>query len=142
VKNECPDSNIASLFSQAQAGKKGRITPMNGPYHFYSPNIRPLLKRKDLNAVANLVEMCFADTMDPDGRDYIKHLRFLAEGHTGWGANPFEQLLLPVQGFLWEQDGLIIGNLTLIPFSSLGKRYYLIANDATHPGYRRQGIAR
>jgi len=115
---------------------------MNGPYHFYSPNIRPLQKRKELNAVANLVELCFADTMDPDGRDYIRHLRFLAEGHTGWGANPFEQLQLPVQGFLWEEDGLIVGNLTLIPFSSQGKRYFLIANVATHPGYRRRGIAR
>lgn len=115
---------------------------MNGPYHFYSPNIRPLLKRKDLSAVANLVETCFADTMDPDGRDYIQHLRFLAQGHTGWGTNPFAEVQLPVQGFLWEEDGLIVGNLTLIPFSSRGSRYYLIANVATHPGYRRRGIAR
>lgn len=115
---------------------------MNGPYNVHSPNIRPLLKRKELSAVANLIEMCFADTMDPDGREYIKHLRFLAQGHTGWGANPFEQLQLPVQGFIWEEDGLIVGNLTLIPFSSQGKRYYLIANVATHPGYRRRGIAR
>ena len=115
---------------------------MNGPYHFYSPNIRPILKRKDLSAVANLVELCFADTMDPDGRDYIQHLRWLAQGHAGFGANPFEQMALPVQGFLWEEDGLIVGNLTLIPFSSRGKRYFLIANVATHPGYRRRGIAR
>lgn len=115
---------------------------MIGPYHFYSPNIRPLQKRKDLAAVANLVEMCFADTMDPDGREYVKHLRFLAQGYTGWGTNPFERLQLPVQGFLWEEDQMVIGNLTLIPFSTKGRKYYLIANVATHPGYRRRGIAR
>ncbi|MHB8192097.1 MAG: GNAT family N-acetyltransferase [Bellilinea sp.] len=115
---------------------------MNGPYHFYSPNIRPLQKRKDLAAVANLVELCFAETMDPDGREYIKHLRWLAQGYTGWGANPFERLQLPVQGFLWEEDQIIVGNLTLIPFSSKGRKYFLIANVATHPGYRQRGIAR
>lgn len=115
---------------------------MIGPYHFYAPNIRPLQKRKDLAAVANLVEMCFADTMDPDGRDYVKHLRFLAQGYSGWGGNPFERLSLPVQGFLWEEDEIVVGNLTLIPFSTRGRRYYLIANVATHPGYRRRGIAR
>lgn len=136
---EAPQIRAGGLFRELIRCK---ITPMNGPYNLHSPNIRPLQKRRELSAVANLVEMCFADTMDPDGRDYIKHLRFLAQGHTGWGANPFEQLQLPVQGFLWEEDGLIVGNLTLIPFSSLGKRYYLIANVATHPGYRRRGIAR
>lgn len=115
---------------------------MNGPYHFYSPNIRPLQKRKDLAAIANLVEMCFADTMDQDGRDYIKQLRWLAQGFSGWGGNPFERLALPVQGFLWEEDQMVVGNLTLIPFSSKGRKYYLIANVATHPAYRRRGIAR
>lgn len=115
---------------------------MIGPYHFYAPNIRPLQKRKDLAAVANLVELCFADTMDPDGRDYVKHLRFLSQGYSGLGTNPFERLQLPVQGFLWEEDKMVVGNLTLIPFSTKGRKYYLIANVATHPGYRRRGIAR
>lgn len=115
---------------------------MIGPYHFYAPNIRPLQKRKDLAAVANLVEMCFADTMDPDGRDYVRHLRFLAQEYTGWGGNPFERLQLPVQGFLWEEDQMVVGNLTLIPFSTKGRKYFLIANVATHPAYRGRGIAR
>jgi len=115
---------------------------MNGPYHFYAANIRPLQQRKELAAVADLVEMCFADTMDPDGRDYIKHLRWLARSYSNWGPNPFERLQLPVQGFLWEEDGSIVGNLTLIPFRNLGRKYFLIANVATHPNYRRRGIAR
>lgn len=115
------------------------MTNLSSPY---AANIRPIEKRKDLAAVANLIEMCFADTMDPDGRDYIRHLRFLAQGFTGWTSNPFERLQLPVQGFLWEEDGQVVGNLTLIPYSTRGRKNYLIANVATHPGYRRKGIAR
>jgi GNAT superfamily N-acetyltransferase len=35
-----------------------------------------------------------------------------------------------------------VGNLTLIPFNTQSKKYYLVANVAVHPSYRRQGIAR
>jgi hypothetical protein len=45
-------------------------------------------------------------------------------------------------GYVWEQDGRIIGNASLIPFRKKGKRIYLIANVATHPDYRRRGIGR
>jgi hypothetical protein len=45
-------------------------------------------------------------------------------------------------GYVWEQDGRIIGNASLIPFRDKGKRVYLIANVATHPDYRRRGIGR
>jgi hypothetical protein len=45
-------------------------------------------------------------------------------------------------GYVWEQDGQIIGNASLIPFRKKGKRIYLIANVATHPDYRRRGIGR
>jgi GNAT superfamily N-acetyltransferase len=44
------------------------------------------------------------------------------------------------RGFVWEQDGQIIGNVTLLNTSVNGR--YLIVNVAVHPDYRRQGIAR
>ncbi|MGW8252011.1 MAG: GNAT family N-acetyltransferase, partial [Anaerolineales bacterium] len=49
---------------------------------------------------------------------------------------------LPLSGFVWEEDGQLVGNLTLIPYISLKHNYYLIANVAVHPVYRRRGIAR
>ncbi len=107
--------------------------------------MRPLATRRDLAAVADLVELCFADTMDADGRDYLRHLRRLSLqgfGFLGDSPLPPEANLLPVQGLVWEEDGKIVGNLTIIPFTRKGSRIYLIANVATHPVYRRRGIAR
>ena len=40
---------------------------------------------------------------------------------------------LPLTGYVWEQDGRIVGNASLIPFRDNGKRIFLIANVATHP---------
>jgi hypothetical protein len=53
-----------------------------------------------------------------------------------------ETTSLPLMGYVWEQDGRIVGNASLIPFRDKGKRVYLIANVATHPEYRRHGIGR
>lgn len=105
-------------------------------------HIRPLRSRKDILAVADLIEICFADHMDFDGREYIRYLRRFAvpdEGLTGKLMEPFQ---IPVRGLVWEEDGRIVGNLSLISFNRQGKRYTLIANVATHPAYRRRGIAR
>ncbi len=49
---------------------------------------------------------------------------------------------MPLSGFVWEQDGHIVGNASLVPFRRNGQRIYLIANIATHPDHRRKGIAR
>ncbi len=110
--------------------------------HSYSPHIRPIRTRQDLNAVADLVELCFADTMDADGREYLRHMRRVARDSFGMGVNGLERLTLPIQGFVWEENERIIGNLTLISFMRYGRRYYLIANVAVHPDHRRKGIAR
>jgi N-acetylglutamate synthase-like GNAT family acetyltransferase len=53
-----------------------------------------------------------------------------------------ETASLPLTGFVWEEDGRIVGNASLIPFRDKGRRIYLIANIAVHPDFRRRGIAR
>jgi GNAT superfamily N-acetyltransferase len=59
-----------------------------------------------------------------------------------WASRMTETASLPLMGYVWEQDGRIIGNASLIPFRKRGKRIYLIANVATHPEHRRRGIGR
>jgi predicted GNAT family acetyltransferase len=49
---------------------------------------------------------------------------------------------LPLSGFVWEDAGRIVGNVSLIPFNQHGRKIYLIANVATHPDFRRRGIGR
>lgn len=52
--------------------------------------------------------------------------------------NPFSPGYVP--GYVWLEDGLIVGNVSLIQSQLQGR--YLIANVAVHPDYRRKGIAR
>jgi len=99
--------------------------------------------RRDLEPVADLVELCFSDTLDNDGRDYLARMRSsakqtnflrLASATSDWANVPFA-------GYVWQQDGRLVGNVSIIPYYVRGRRFYLIANVAVHPDYRRRGIA-
>jgi ribosomal protein S18 acetylase RimI-like enzyme len=110
----------------------------------YNPHLRPLDPRKDLNGVADLIDICFDFHMDEDGREYVRQIRRVAQSQNsllGMSQN-IGSGGVPMQGFVWEVDGKLVGNLTIIPFLREGRWQYLIANVATNPSYRRQGIAR
>lgn len=106
------------------------------------PNIRPLNVLRDLPAVADLIELCFSSTMDYDGQRYLSDMRRASrdDSFLKWASQLAETASMPLTGYLWEQDGRIVGNASLIPFRDRGKRVFLIANVATHPNYRRRGI--
>lgn len=107
------------------------------------PHIRPIVLRTDLAAVADLVETCFLSSMDIEGIDYLRHIRQIAKGLGGFlaeGTTP-ENSQLPFHGYIWEEEGRIIGNLTLIHVRRKDPHTYLIANVAVHPGFRGRGIA-
>ncbi len=105
--------------------------------------IRALNPSTDLRAVANLIELCFRDTIDDDGRDYIRYLRKIASEKSSiyLGVGRPQHPLAPIQGFIFEVNGEIVGNLSMIPFHKNGDFVYLIANVAVHPDFRRQRIA-
>lgn len=107
-------------------------------------HVRKVNVRQDLPAVADLIEICFAATLDEDGREYLRHLRWAArdDHYLSWLQNAAERLASPLYGFVWEEDGKIVGNLSLIPLYRRGKLIYLIANVAVHPAYRQRGMGR
>jgi len=107
-------------------------------------HIRKVNVRQDLPAVADLIELCFATTLDEDGRNYLRQLRWTARdmAYLSWLQGAAERISTPLYGFVWEEDERIVGNLSLIPLFRRGKIIYLIANVAVHPDYRRRGIAR
>jgi predicted N-acetyltransferase YhbS len=105
----------------------------------FPPNLRLLDMRRDLRAVADLVELCFAKTLDADGRRYIQQMRSAA-GNPGTMAMA-DRISAGLHGFVWEEEGRIVGNLSLLPVIAEGKRSYFLANVAVHPDYRNQGIA-
>ncbi len=106
--------------------------------------IRPLNLLRDLRPVADLVELCFQDTMDEDGRTYVRQMRRASQDKNflRWASLKIESVSMPLSGYVWEKDGRIVGNVSLIPFRRGNQKIYLIANVAVHPEYRRQGIAR
>jgi GNAT superfamily N-acetyltransferase len=111
---------------------------------FARGHLRKLDVRRDLEAVADLVEVCFADTLDADGRRYLRQMRDTAQRSQllRWTNALNEYSPHPMTGYVWEEDGQIIGNLSLIPFRSKGERCYLIANVAVDPLQRDRVIAR
>lgn len=106
--------------------------------------LRPLDVRKDLLSVAELIELCFANQMDPEGQEYVRQIRQAGRDarYVRWIAGSHEHISFPLYGYVWEQDNRIVGNLSLIPFYRQGAWRYLIANVAVHPDYRRMGIGR
>ena len=71
-----------------------------------SGHLRPLDVRRDLGGVADLVEQCFADTLDTDGKRYIRQMRSLARspGTLNWIGSFSERSYLPLSGYVWEEE--------------------------------------
>jgi len=79
-------------------------------------------------------ELCFADTLDPDGREYIGGCGprqiiplFLAGQPRQKWSNP------AMNGYILAAGWANRGNVSLIPYYIRSQRYYLIANVAVHP---------
>ncbi len=97
---------------------------------------------KDLNSVADLLAVAFADRLDADGEAALRQLRRIARSRSAQRTYRSSEIPgSPLYGFVWEEDGRIVGNVSLIPLETKPKQY-LIVNVAVHPLYRRRGIAR
>ena len=112
-------------------------------FPIHPANIRLINPHKDLAEIADLIELCFHSQMDPDGLDYISQVRKISKQpeRIQWFLVKGEMFSYPMFGFIWEQDGKLVGNLTLIPIRFMDEWIFLIANVAVHPDYRRLKIA-
>lgn len=115
-------------------------TALQADLHQYG--LRPLNPGRDLGGVADLLEEVFKHELDAGGRQMIREARMLSQ------SGPLFFLLLPFAGgglgmspgYVWEQDGRIVGNVTMMR-SKQSPDYWQIANVAVDPDHRRQGIA-
>lgn len=105
-------------------------------------HLRPFEARRDLEVVANLIELGFSETLDDEGRRYLSQMRSAANRAQALGMFGLPDPGVSMMGFVWEEDGQVVGNLSLIPYLSGVRRNYLIANVVVHPDYRRRGIGR
>jgi ribosomal protein S18 acetylase RimI-like enzyme len=120
------------------------MTAIAVPIIDHTPQLRPLNIVRDLPGVADLVEKCFADTMDAEGRNYVQQMRRAGQDNVflRWASSAVETVSMPLSGYIWEENGDIIGNVSLIPHRHARKKYFMIANVAVRPENRNRGIGR
>ncbi len=100
---------------------------------------RPINLRRDVRQVLELLDLAFGPILDANGRrilDSRANLQYqlpslMRFNLTSKGITP---------GFVWEEDGRIVGNVSLVQSELPGR--FLVANVAVHPSFRRRGIAR
>jgi GNAT superfamily N-acetyltransferase len=81
--------------------------------------------------------LVFGRELDVEGQQFFRNFPDSSTPAILWRFDPFLARLTP--GYVWEEDGRIVGNVTLLPTGS--QERFLVANVAVHPEYRRRGIA-
>ncbi|MBC7250779.1 MAG: GNAT family N-acetyltransferase [Anaerolineae bacterium] len=105
--------------------------------------LRPLDPARDLGQLAQLIEESFGDDLGGEGRAALQDLRLLSR------LGPLVFLLERISpelrdylsGFVWIEDGQVVGNVTVTRVGGLARRW-AISNVAVSRAYRRRGIAR
>jgi ribosomal protein S18 acetylase RimI-like enzyme len=104
--------------------------------------LRPFNARRDMGALADLIETAFAQQLDSAGRQMVAGMRILSR--LGWLGWLLSRWLLPPAanpiGYVWEEEGRVVGNASLMPVRNYERRW-VIANVAVQEGFRRRGIA-
>lgn len=107
---------------------------------------RPVSIRTDLAHIADLIELAFAPSMDDAGRAAIREMRLITQvGPLMMVISGLNRVLGGLEdGFVWVDGGKIVGNVSVsaVAYPVSFGRGFVIANVATHPDYRRRGIAR
>ncbi len=98
---------------------------------------------RDLASLSNLIEVGFADNLDRSGRRMVRSLRVF--GRLGWLGGLLSRWFLPPaanpQGYVFEADGHVLGNASLLPVTGYPQRW-VMANVVVSPQERRKGIGR
>ncbi len=94
---------------------------------------------KDTRQVFELLKVSFGPLQSPL-RNGLWNNRYSLSQSGHWSSRLSQLTRGFVPGFVWEEDGRIVGNATLLQSDLPGR--YLVANVAVHPDYRRRGIAK
>jgi len=114
---------------------------VTAPSHDQSNHDGPRLinLNRDIPQVMKLLELVFGGSLDAEGQRMLSDSARASQGPALlWRLNPATSKLS--LGFVWEVNGRIVGNVTLLTTKTAGR--YQVVNVAVHPEFRRRGIAR
>jgi ribosomal protein S18 acetylase RimI-like enzyme len=104
--------------------------------------VTPFDARRHLRQVADLIGEAFADELDANGRGALQEMQWISRFNpflsSALGPTLFSEFL---QGYVWVEDGNVVGNVTFQRADVAGTRWR-ISNVAVAPAFRRHGIAR
>lgn len=105
--------------------------------------LRLLDLRRDFEGLSKLIELAFAEDFQRMGVQFQEELRAVRRLMPwvlllGRFSQFFREL---IGGYVWEDQGQIVGSVIAQP-QGLERRKWYISTVATHPDYRRKGIAR
>jgi GNAT superfamily N-acetyltransferase len=96
-----------------------------------------------MRSLAELIEVAFASNLEAENERMLGWMKLI--GRMGWLGWILSIYLLPPaarpQGFVWEADGKLVGNASVLPVGGHPHRWIMV-NVAVHPDYQRRGIAR
>lgn len=106
--------------------------------------LRPVQIRRDLGAMADLIEIAFGAQMDASGRAAVQEMRAMSRsGALLWLLVSLDRALMKslTHGYVWIDPAShkLVGNVSLYPAGF--NNTWIIANVAVHPDFRRRGIA-
>ncbi len=106
-------------------------------------SIQRLNKSTDLGQMADLIDLCFGQQMDPDGKRYLNYLRNLANERRPLVASLSDSFsyATAIDGFVCKVKDRLIGNVNISPYQDDKNKILFISNVAVHPDYRNQGLA-
>ncbi|HET7011518.1 MAG TPA: GNAT family N-acetyltransferase [Anaerolineales bacterium] len=103
--------------------------------------MRAIDPRRDLGGLGSVIEAAFAERLDPEGKRMVQAMRSFGRwGRLGWAIGRW--FLPPAafpQGYVWLEEGRIVGNASLMRVDEAPRRWVLI-NVAVEPTWRRRGI--
>ena len=103
--------------------------------------LRPFDPRRDSKPVIELIAVAFGDRLGPAGQAALAEMRRIVRWDSllRWFYWPGASGVMPARGFVWVEEGRVVGNASLRRAPGWGG--FLIGNVAVHHDWRGRGIA-
>ena len=100
-------------------------------------SIQRLNKSRDLGQMAELIDLCFGQQMDPDGKKYLNYLKNLAKEKHPLVASLSDSFSYSpsIDGYICKVNERLVGNVNISHYQDGKNQILFISNVAVHPDF-------